>query len=146
MNTPLRAALIAGVAWCLLVSAAAAERMQEIGDHRAHYSLVPTLFLKADIAAGYGIRRARDRALLSISVLDADRTPVRAAVTGTMRNLLEQTQPLEIREVVEGSAVYYLAEVRHSDREVLRFAIDIVTPDGRSHRLSFQQQMYWEGR
>jgi hypothetical protein len=142
----LSVALFAGLACWLTAAGAAAERMQVIGDYRAHYSLVPTLFLKPDIAASYDIRRARDRALLNVSILDANGAPVRAGVSGTVRNLLEQQQALSFREVVEGSAFYYLAEVRHSDREVLRFAFDIVTPDGQNHRLTFQQQMYWERR
>jgi hypothetical protein len=146
VTRPRRAALLAGLVCWFAAATAAAERMQPIGDYRAHYSLVPTLFLKPEIAASYGIRRSRDRALLNVSILDADGAPVRASVSGTVRNLLEQQHALSLREVVEGSAVYYLAEVRHSDREVLRFAFDIVTPDGQRHRLTFQQQMYWEGR
>lgn len=125
---------------------AAAEQMRPIGDFQAHYSLVPTLFLKADIAAGYGITRSRDRALLNVSILDAAGTPVTADVQGQVKDLLSQQQALEFDEVREGSAVYYLATIRHSDRDVLRFDIRITTPDGADHELSFQQKVYWEGR
>lgn len=125
---------------------AAAEQMRPIGDFQAHYSLVPTLFLKADIAAGYDITRSRDRALLTVSILDADGDAVPADVRGRMKDLLSQQQALEFEEVREGAAIYYLATIRHSDRDVLRFDIRITTPDGAGHELAFQQKMYWEDR
>lgn len=142
--TALRALLAAAA--LLLACSGWAERMQPMGSYEAHYSLVPTLLLKADVVARYGISRGRDRALLNVSVLDADGQPVRATVTGIVRDLLGQQRDLGFREVVEGEAVYYLAGVRHDDREVLRFAIRVTTPDGRVHPLEFQQKMYWEGR
>ena len=130
----------------LLAASAAAERKQAISSFEAHYTLVPTLFLKPAVAADYGITRSRDRALLNVSVLDADGRPVRVQISGSVRNLLEQQQTLDLREVTEGEAVYYMTEVRHTDREVLRFRFDVVTPDGGRHQFDFQQQMYWEGR
>jgi hypothetical protein len=125
---------------------ASAEQKQAIGDYDAHYSLIPTLFLKPEIAARHGIRRGRDRALLNVSILDRSDTPVQAAVSGYVRNLFGQDVRLEFQEVLDGSAVYYLAVVQHTDREVLRFAIDITTPDEAVHRLDLTQTMYWERR
>lgn len=119
-----------------------AEQMQRLGAYQAHYSVVPTLFLKADIADHYDIRRGQDRALLNISVLGADGMPVQADLAGRVTNLLNQAQPLAFREVTEGNAVYYLAELKHTDQEVLRFAVTVQTPDGATHQLEFQQKMY----
>jgi len=132
--------------WLALAATATAEQKQMIGGFEAHYSLVPTSFLKPDIAAEYGVTRARDRALLNISIIDPETGPVRAAVSGGMRNLLEQRETLSFREVLEGPAVYYLAEVRYTDRDVLRFALEVETPDGIRHTLAFTQRMYWDGR
>jgi len=126
--------------------AAMAEQKQRLGDWDVHYILVQTSFLKPDIAARHGIVRGRDRALLNISVIGDDGLPVPARVAGTFRNLLEQTTVLEFQEVQEGTAVYYLAEVRHTDRETLRFVIDITPPDGVAQQLRFQQQMFWDPR
>lgn len=123
---------------------ALAERMQTFGQHEAHYSLVPTTMLSPAVAADYGISRGGDRALLNVSILDAGGNPVQAQVSGTVKDLLGQQREIGFREIVEGQAVYYLAEVRHSDREVLRFAIHIKTAGGESHQLAFQQMMYWE--
>lgn len=143
--TPLRSLILILLSVCA-AAPASAEQKQAIGHYDAHYSLVPTLFLKPEIAARHGIRRGRDRALLNVSVLDGSDTPVQAAVSGYVKNLLGQDHRLEFREVLDGTAVYYLAVVQHTDREVLRFAIDITTPDAAAHRLDLTQTMYWEGR
>jgi len=137
------AALLLVAAVCL---PAAAEQMRPIGDYQAHYSLMPTLFLNPEVAAGYGITRSRDRALLTVSILDSNGGPVTADVRGRVKDLLGAQQALAFEEVREGAAVYYLATIRHSDRDVLRFDIRITTPDGADHELAFQQKMYWEDR
>ena len=46
--------------------------------------------------------------------------------------------------MTEGPAIYYLAEVKHTDRETLRFAVTITAQDGVGRELRFQQQMFWD--
>lgn len=121
-----------------------AEQMQAFGDWKVHYSLFQTEFLNPQIASQYQVTRGRDRALLNISVLDVNDNPVRAEVAGTMTNLLSQQQSLAFREILEGVAVYYLAPVRHTDRELLRFRITIRSPGDGEKVLTFQQSMYWD--
>jgi len=128
----------------LLAADAGAEQMKRLGDWDVHYILLPTTFLNPEIARRYGITRGADLALLNISVLSSEDTPTRVGIEGTVTNLLGQQQPLSFSETREDYAVYYLATIRYTDREVLRFAIDITPPDGTSQRLEFQQQMYIE--
>lgn len=130
----------------MLAAPAWAERMQRLGRFEAHYSLIPTLMLSPAVAGDYGIARGRDRALLNVSILAPDGKPVQATVTGVVRDLLGQPNPIGFREVLEADAVYYLAEIRHADQEVLRFTIEVQTPDGAEHSFAFQQKMYWEQR
>lgn len=125
---------------------AKAEQMRKLGDWEVHYVLVPTTFLNKDIAASYQIERGRDRALVNISVLDENGSPVVAEVTGRVTNLLSQTEELEFTEVTEGPAVYYLADVKHTDRDMLRFEVRIIPPDQTTQVLEFQQRVYWDGR
>ena len=129
----------------LLVSVnAAGEQMQRFGDWEVHYVVLPSGFLKPDIAASYDIIRGRDRAFINISALDPQRRPAHARVRGSATNLLGQQQPLGFREITEGSAVYYVADLKHDHEETLRFEIT-VTPEGqREMRLEFQQKLYWE--
>ncbi len=146
MPTPVRVLPWLLIAGLLLVPSAQAEQFRRLGAWDVHYVVIRTSFLKPDIAARNNIVRGPDRALLNISVLGQDGQPVAAELSGTVRNLLEQVTPLEFQTVREGEAIYYLAQIRHTDRETLRFAIDIVPPDGITQQLRFQQQMYEDGR
>lgn len=65
---------------------------------------------------------------------------------GHMTNLLGQQQGLKFKEVREGTAIYYLATIKYTDREVLRFNIRLTPPEDSTKELKFQQQMYWDVR
>ena len=128
---------------CLLLAGTAnAEQMQQFGPWQVHYIALPTTTLKPQIAARYGITRRADLGFVNISVLDASGTPVHATLDGGVLNLLSQRTALEFREVTEGPAIYYLATHYFTDEELLRFAVDVTTPDGRVHTLEFQQKLY----
>lgn len=142
----LRRLLRAGLLLACFAGPVHAEQKQVIGAYEAHYSVVPTTFLRPQIAAGYGITRARDRSLVNVTVIDPANGPVTATVSGTVKDLLGQVRTLAFAEVQEGGAVYYLATLRHDDQETLRFRIDVQTPDGVRHEVSFQQKLYWEQR
>jgi hypothetical protein len=121
-----------------------AEQRQSFGGWDVHYVVLPTSFLKPDIAAQYGITRGRDRALVNISVLDPAGVPRKVKIEGTVKNLLGQLLPLTFREVTEGDAVYYLAAVKHTHEEVLRFEISLSAAEAPPMQLKFQQKLYWE--
>ena len=123
-----------------------AEQKKMLGPYEAHYVVVQSTFFSEEVAAKYGIVRGRDRALMNLSFLDESLTPVAVRLNGIVKNLLSQEVDLDFREVREGPAIYYLAEVRHTDRETLRFRIEVSTPDGETRLLEFQQQMFWDGR
>jgi len=139
---------------CLLLAVGLqvrAEQAVTMGDYEVHYALFPSLFIKPELATKYGVVRGQDRALLNISVLDARQqppAPVAAELDGTMTNLLGQVQRLKFREVREGEAIYYLADVRHTDRDTLRFVVTVSLQGAEAPlgKLEFQQRMYWEGR
>ncbi len=58
--------------------------------------------------------------------------------------MFSQQTLLEFREIREGEAVYYLATVKHTDRELLRFQITVVPPGVSKKVLNFKQTMYWD--
>lgn len=125
---------------------AVAEQKQMLGPYEAHYVVVQSTFFSEEVAARYEIVRGRDRALINLSFLDESLTPVAVTLSGTVTNLLSQVVTLDFRKIQEGEAIYYLAEVRHTDRETLRFQATVITPDGVERDLRFQQQMFWDGR
>ena len=128
----------------VLHPSANAEQKRTFGQYEVHYIVVPTTFLRANIANQYGLVRGRDRALLNISVLGVDGKASTARLEGHARNLLEQRQALDFREVREGEAVYYLALIRHADEEHQRFQVDIELPDGSQNVLEWHQKLYWD--
>lgn len=145
-HTPLRLGFALAALCVLACLPAAAEQKQMLGPYEAHYVVVQSTFFSEEVAERYQIVRGRDRALMNLSFLDETKTPVAVTLTGTVTNLLSQVVELEFREVREGDAIYYLAEIRHTDRETLRFLANVVTPDGVERQLRFQQQMFWDGR
>ena len=132
----LLALVICGSAW--------AEQKFKFGEYEVHYVVLPTTFLNNEIADRYDLVRSKDRSLINISVLDGAAQPIPATISGSARNLLEQSQQLEFDEVREGDAIYYLALLRHGDEEFHRVAIDVTLPDGSSGEIRFQQQMFFE--
>ena len=120
------------------------EQKQNLGAYEVHYIVVPTTFLQAKIADQYDLVRGRDRSLINLSILTEDGSASTAGLSGHTRNLLEQRQDLDFREVREGDAIYYLALLRHADEEHHRLEIQIDFPDGTSHTLRWQQKLYWD--
>lgn len=127
----------------LLAGAAFAEQKQAFGGYEVHYSVFNPSFLRAELAERYDVVRGRDKALVNVSVLDGE-TSMTVPVTGTVRNLLGQSQTLRFRRVQEGDAVYYLAMLTYQDRDTLRFEITADLPGHDPAVVKFQQTLYWE--
>jgi len=147
LHLPIASILLAAM---LLPQPAAAQNqnMVQSGDITVHYNALPTRSLSADVAHQYGITRSASRALLNVAVrrgAAGTDTAIPATVTAAATNLNGQRQDLALREVREGEAIYYLAEVRVADKETLTFDIEVKT-DGVAAplRATFQQQFFVE--
>ena len=121
-----------------------AEQKETFGEHAVHYVVFNASFLRPQIAERYGIVRGRDRALVNVSVLDAEDRAVDVPVTGSFRNLLGQVERLRFRTVREGDAIYYLASLTYPHAEALRFEIVADLPGYGPATVAFQQTLYWE--
>ena len=137
----MKRAVIAALAF--LAGTLSAEQKQVFGDYEVHYSVFNPSFLRAEVADRYNVVRGRDKAVVNVSILDQERS-VAVSVTGTVKNLLGQLQPLDFREVKEGEAVYYLAILTYQDRDTLRFEITADLPGYGPAVVRFQQTLYWE--
>ena len=134
--------------WCwsvLLLTAANshAEQVHRFADHEVHYIVIPTTFLETDVATQYNVTRAKNRALINVAVLNSENSAVTATISGDSSNLLGQKQELNFRKVQEGDAIYYLAELLHSDEDVQRLKIQVQLANGRQDQIKFNQKMYW---
>jgi hypothetical protein len=82
------------------------------------------------VARSVGVVRARNRALLNISVQRIeDGVAVAAEVAVKAANLTGQLKPVTMRKVEQGEAIYYLGELSVNNRETIIFDIS-VTPEG----------------
>ncbi|MEW6983061.1 DUF4426 domain-containing protein [Colwelliaceae bacterium 6471] len=121
-----------------------AENMKKMGDWNVHYIAIGATFLTPEIAKTYGIERSRYNGLVNISVLDNTQkdTPAKAvSIVGQARNNVGQTKTLEFKEVKEGDAIYYLAQIKYNNEETFHFDIDI-TDNGKTQKLKFTQKFY----
>lgn len=137
--------------WAIMVGGSApavAENSTRVDGYTIHHNALTTDHLSPTIASAYQIRRSKSRAMLNVSVIkDApDNAPgksVTARVTAVAKNLLGQERQVPMREVREGTAVYYIGDFLVADRETLNFQLS-VQPDGssRTYQASLRQEFF----
>ena len=116
-------------------------------EYEVHYIGLASTVLDPEIAKQYKLLRSRAMGLVNISVIkvDADgtRKAVGAVVEIKMTNNLQQPQFLSSQQVVEGKAIYYLAQLQYKEGELLTFDLTIY-PEGRTEamKLRFSQNFY----
>lgn len=139
--------LILGILVMLLPLASPAEQSQTFGDYTIHYNAFTTDILEPSVARIYKIPRSKNRVLLNISVLKkvmgTTGQPVSAKIQATATNLSAQVKTLEMREIRDKGAFYYIAETPVSNEETLIFTLHI-TPDDEAitHTITFQEQFF----
>ncbi|MEH0741860.1 DUF4426 domain-containing protein [Vibrio cholerae] len=131
----------------LLSLPSAAEQFKTIKDIEVHYSAFNSTFLTPAVARSYQLKRNGHSAILNISVLDnsaAGKPAIKAAVSGQAKNLIGQSKTLAFREIVEGEAIYYIAEFPISNEETLSFTIDVNAGIKGTGPVKFSQKFYVE--
>lgn len=129
------------------LNSALAQNVQQSGDVIVHYNVVPTTSLTAEVARRNGITRSASRALVNIAVQRRTEAPMPVAIPAKVEAqafaLTGQRQSIVLREVREGDAIYYLGEVRVSDKEQLSFELEVLA-EGASAPISvsFSQQFF----
>jgi len=126
------------------ISIASVENMKKLGSMNVHYMAISAIFFTPEIAKSYGIKRSRYNGLVNISVLDNSRkgNPAKiVSINGQAKNNLGQFKTLEFKEVTEGDAIYYLAQISYHHEETLHFTLKI--NDGKEQQtLKFSQKFY----
>lgn len=119
---------------CLLTTAQA-EQKQVFGDYEIHYNVFNSTFLQPEVARQYNINRSRAIGVVNIAVLKKNPegglpTPVAAALEGEVTNQVQQQTRLAFRRIVEGSAIYYLADFHFSENDPLIFTVRVLGDPG----------------
>ena len=126
-----------------------AQRAQDFGEYVVHFNALNASLIPPQVAQAYDIQRSSSRAILNITVLrkvlDTPNNPVHARVKASAINLTGQRREIDMREVTEDGAIYYLGEFRVHNMETYDFTIE-VTPDGteQPYTVKFRQQFYTE--
>ncbi len=113
---------------------AQAENAKEYNEHIIYYNAFPSDSLPAQMTKQYGLKRSKNYAMINISVMKKGAgvpIGVKSKVTGYLKNLMGQKRKLEFREIKEGQAVYYIAQIGVQSREQVSFSIDIVPQDSK---------------
>lgn len=122
--------------WSTLAASQQSERFDQF---ELHYSIVYSTFLTPEIAAEFGIPRGKDKAMLTLSVRDAEASDVEGRpmrIEGRTWDLITGGD-MTIKEVREGRATYYLIPFEFLDREYRFFEFDF-TPEGSDQTYSYK--------
>ncbi len=124
-----------------------AGQFKNMKDIEVHYVVFNSTFLTPKIARSYDIKRNGHLAIINISVLDRaslGKPALEAMVSGRAKNLIGQTKKLTFREIKEGDAIYYLAELPVTHEETFSFDIDVKSGNKGSGKLKFTQKFFVE--
>ncbi|MFP4560137.1 MAG: DUF4426 domain-containing protein [Thiohalorhabdus sp.] len=127
---------------CLLLAAAPASvsAQQLFGDYVIHHGTMLTSSLTPEVAREYDITRSNQRGLVTVAVRktgNGEDKPVRAKVRAVAVNLSAQRRDLEMREVDEGEAIYYVTDFRINPPEEVRLEVH-VQPEGSDEEHVFE--------
>ncbi len=138
--------LLASLCLCLIAGGAHAEISQEFGPIKIHYNALTTDELLPEVARAYKIERSKTRGIVTMSVLKQNKlgvaTPVPAKITLYVTNLTQQLANVEMREIKEGTAIYYLGEFRVAPPDTLKFTATVEVAGEPKRDMVFNQKFY----
>ncbi len=126
-----------------------AENSQDFGDYVVHFNALSTTHVPPAVTKEYDIKRSKNRGMINISVLrkmlGTTGEPVNADISATATNLTGQKRDISLREIREGTAIYYIGVFPITHEETLRFSVN-VKPQGSSEtqEVKFKQQFFTE--
>jgi hypothetical protein len=109
----------------------AAQQSTRYGQFELHHSIVYTTFLSPEVAAEYDITRGPDKAILTLSVRDADSGEIAGRpmkIEGRTWDLITGGD-MRVKEIREGRATYYIVPFEFLDREYRFFEFSF-QPEG----------------
>lgn len=123
-------------------SQVSAEQKKQLGDWDVHYIAFPAPLLTPEIAKQYRIQRSKFNAVINISVLNSQSQQAqKVAISGIAKDLLGRQIALDFSEVVEGKAIYYLAQLPFKDQQTFDFTLTLSQKDS-LQQLTFKQKFY----
>ncbi|MHB1187408.1 DUF4426 domain-containing protein [Thiobacillus sp.] len=138
--------LLAALCLCSVAAVAHAEISQKFGPLEIHYNALTTDELLPEVARAYKIERSKTRGLVTMSVLMPNKlgvmTPVPAKISIYATNLNQQLANVGMREISEGTAIYYLGEFRVTPPDTLKFTATVEVAGEPKREMVFTQKFY----
>jgi hypothetical protein len=139
--------LVAGLVFCVVALPSLAENATQVPGYTIHHNALTTDSLSPQVAKAYSIQRSKNRGMLNVSVVKM--TPgstghsVRAKIHATATNLTGQTRDIDLREVEDGGAIYYIGDFRVTDQETLNFDLEVApNGDSKTYSARLSQQFF----
>lgn len=137
-----------GMLYALLPSPAQAESFRDVGNFEVHYNALHSKQISPAIAQNYGIKRSKNRGLINIAILRKENTenmmtPTEGAITAVWNNNRGQMSSIELRQIKESNAIYYIGDFKIENGERLNFTVS-VRPEyqGMSHTIKFHRTFF----
>ncbi|MEW6591272.1 MAG: DUF4426 domain-containing protein [Pseudomonadota bacterium] len=138
--------LLAALCLSVVAAGAHAEIAQKFGPIEIHYNALTTDSLLPEVARTYKIERSKTRGLVTMSVLKQNPvgvpTPVPAKLTVYVTNLNQQLAQVPMREIREGTAIYYLGEFRVAPPDTLKFTATVEMNGEPKREIVFNQKFF----
>ena len=134
---------VIAVLFSVLFSSVAMAEEKRFDNHVVYFSALNSTFITAETGRQYGVRRSEKTGLLTLSVHQEPDTPIPASITVSARSLLGTMHDIDMKQVREGEAIYYIGTFPLEHRETLTFDIDIAPEDDTaSYSFDFSQEFY----
>jgi hypothetical protein len=143
------AATLAALLLACLPLAGMAENSTDIPGYIIHHNAFTTDTLSPEVARHYGLTRSKNRGMLNVSVIKGvpgtTGHSVSAEIAARATNLAGQSREIDLREIRDGEAIYYIGDFRVTHEETLNFTLE-VTPEGANHSYTahLSQQFFIE--
>jgi len=130
-----------------LSGTASAENSQDFGDYVVHFNALNTNYLPPSVTREYGLKRSKNRGMINVAVLrkimGTTGKPVEAVISASATNLTGQKRTIPLREIREGTAIYYIGDFPISHEETLRFILNVKPADNsEAHEVKFSHQFF----
>jgi len=124
------------------------ENQKVFGNYTIHVNTLTTDQLPPEVAREYKIARSKSKAMLNVVItenIDGADKPVSGTVTTVARNLANQIKDMEMREIIEQDAIYYIGVIRVDNEENIIFDVAATPANEREPFLmTYRQQFFTE--
>lgn len=133
----------------ILSGVANAENSQDFGDYVVHFNALNTNYLPPSVTREYGLKRSKNRGMINVAVLrkvmGTTGKPVAADISASATNLAGQKRGITLREVREGTAIYYIGDFPIAHEETFRFTLHVKPADNKEAlEVKFSHQFFTE--